>query len=265
MFCLLGAVPLKALEPVNPSLQQGLVKQANPGISEKCINGQRLFNTFPSVAMLIAASIACAPPDHIKLNSHVQEGLVYQSLQKDEQAYQAFKAAWKEGDLFGTALLGTAYLDGKGVQKNIARAETYFNEVLKNHEARKHTIWTEKQDYYAHRPVIFAAITARLGLAQIYESTNPKEALKMYERVPTSAQVYFLPVFFHTGIHLKSLNANDFEPYARELVGFALYKIGMAYKEGRGVKVELKKATEFLKKAVDFGNDKAIEALRSLQ
>ncbi len=258
-------MPLRALEPVNPSLQQGLVKQANPGISGKCMNGQRLFNAFPSILTLMAASVGCAPPDHIKLNPYVQEGLIEQSRQQDKKAYRAFLAASKEGDLFGTALLGTLYLDGKGVPKNIARAETYFNEVLKNHEAREHTIWTEKQGYYAHRSVILAAITARLGLAQIYESTNPKEALKIYERVPTSAQVYFLPVFFHTGIHLKSLNANDFEPYARELIGFALYKTGVAYKEGRGVKANPKKATEFLKKAVDFGNDKAIEALRSLQ
>ncbi|BDR27818.1 SEL1-like repeat protein [Helicobacter suis] len=284
----------EALEPVNPSLQQGLVRQANPGISEKCINGQRLFNTFPSILTLMAASVGCAPPDNIKLNPYVQEGLIEQSHQQDKKAYQSFLTASKEGDLFGTALLGTLYLDGKGVPKNIARAETYFNEVLKSHEAKKAmkdyvefvSLGGTAGTHSKYGSVILATITARLGLAQIYASTNPKKAFKIYKSTLASMQshalilylllfvslpfagvlyVIFSPLVRRTGLRLKSLHANQFDPYIRELIGFALYKIGMAYKEGRGVKVKLKKATEFLKKAVDFGNDKAIEALRSLQ
>ncbi|WP_163556229.1 sel1 repeat family protein [Helicobacter suis] len=225
----------------------------------------------------------CAPSDLIELNPHVQEGLIAQSQQQDEKAYQSFLAANKEGDLFGTALLGTLYLDGKGVQKNTTRAETYFNEVLKSHEVKLKMKNLEGGDM-THSSVTLAAITARLGLAQIYESTNPKKAFKTYKLIlkpilPANPKLSLIAAFagaLTSGLgylifapflrpRLKHLHANNFNPYARGLIGFTLYKMGMAYKEGRGVKVKLKKATEFLKKAVDFGNDKAIEALRSLQ
>ncbi|BCZ20035.1 hypothetical protein NHP190012_16770 (plasmid) [Helicobacter sp. NHP19-012] len=239
-----------------------------------------------SLMVLFSAASVCETHE-IQLSPDVQKGLMAQSEQQYKQAFDAFLAADRAGDMFGSALLGGLYAEGKGVEKNTARAETYFNKVLSN-AAVKDSAVNYKTSYYAwhgadfmHSSVALARITARLGLAQIYEKTNPKESFKLYRLIlrniganwgtTTSGQLLnavtlgFGYSMASRAINLKALDPSATkDPYAKQLISIALYKIGMAYKEGRGTHVKRKKAIEFLEKARDFGNQKAIEALRGL-
>ncbi|WP_104759090.1 SEL1-like repeat protein [Helicobacter bizzozeronii] len=292
VWVLVALAPLKALDQVNSGLKEDLLNRANPGMSAQCQNAMSNsrsyldaaghFGALMYFATAAALAGACSDPEGtIRLSDDVQQGLAAEDRHDYAQALKFYEQAQKKGEVLGTALLGSLYADGHGVLKNKQRAKIYFESGLKNY----------KYYHKAGRAGASAAlgmITAGLGLGQLYDQSNPKKALKIYRRIlldlgfsimqnsnsPWALVFWWLVPITGGGLYpfmcwmpyvigLKYMKPTDIpSPFARQLISIVLYKIGMAYKDGRGTGVKLHKAEKFLKKAADFGNDRALEVLR---
>ncbi|WP_163535412.1 SEL1-like repeat protein [Helicobacter suis] len=222
----------------------------------------------------------------------VQEGMADQSQGRYKQAYQAYKTAHDKKEDLGTALLATLLYQGLGVKADPFEAKTLFESVLRNYEAAFRESLLRSRIMIG-TTMFVAVLVVDLGLADMTSkgigmNKDPKKALKMYRAIllkdiKASANMTalsktnqheilsfgmsLLTLPFSHIIDLKHLNAQDFSkfPIMKHFAGVALYRVGMAYKEGIGTKVKPKKAIKFLEKAVEFGNEEAMQPLESLR
>ncbi|WP_163532514.1 SEL1-like repeat protein [Helicobacter suis] len=218
----------------------------------------------------------------------VQEGMAEQSQGRYEQAYQAYKTAHDKKEDLGTALLATLLYQGLGVKADPFEAKTLFESVSRNYEAAFRESLLRSKNMIGTTMYV-AQLVVDLGFADMISKgigmkKDPKKALKMYREIllkdikasasmtalskthwSLTVSLFTLP-FSHT-IDLKHLDVRDFSkfPITRHFAGVALYRVGMAYKEGIGTKVKPKKAIKFLEKAVEFGNEEAMKPLESLR
>ncbi|WP_163499035.1 sel1 repeat family protein [Helicobacter suis] len=176
----------------------------------------------------------------------IERGLRLESKGSDYEAYRLYSQAQKNGDLLGTAFVGKMYLGGWGVKKDACRAVTYFEFVINRARSDNN----------------LAAIVAKVGLASAYAEgkcvfVNRDIALKLIQ------EVLFVNGGgnYKTGWHLARLEARKFtkEHVRKHYIGAALYMLGNGANPTAGSAIDV----EILKKAVEFGNQYALEQLQN--
>ncbi|WP_285657920.1 hypothetical protein [Helicobacter bizzozeronii] len=160
---------------------------------------------------------------------------------------------------------------GEGVKQDSKIAKQYFESVLRKYRGRER---------YRASPVV----AALFGLGTMYErglgvKQNNSKALKFYKKiimysggVGRPLRVFALigspliiPLFLDLvkTVRLQNLRESDFgsAPILKSLVAETLYNMGIIYQKSNSDH----KARKFLQKAVDFGNEDAMKALRNME
>ena len=150
-------------------------------------------------------------------------GQAYRQLADFKKAFTCFKKAAAHDYSEAFAMVGDAYLDGQGVEKNPAKARLWYRKGADMGE-----------------------ITATLQLADCYKrgiggKVDYSKAMEQY-------------------LHLAERTGHFWNKYA-DGIGTALYAIGNMYLNGSGVPVDLKKAARYFKLAAKKGNTDAENAL----
>lgn len=151
-------------------------------------------------------------------------GQAYRQLADFKKAFTCFKKAAVHNYSEAFAMVGDAYLDGQGVEKNPAKARLWYKKGADMGE-----------------------ITATLKLADCYKNgiggkVDYSKAMEQY-------------------LHLAERTGRFWNRYA-DGIGTALYEIGNMYLNGLGVSVDLKKAARYFKHAAKKGNSEAENALK---
>lgn len=153
-------------------------------------------------------------------------GQAYRQLADFKKAFTCFKKAAAHDYSEAFAMVGDAYLDELGVEKNPVKARLWY---------RKGTDMGE--------------MTAILKLADCYKcgiggSVDYSKAMEQY-------------------LHLAERTGRFWNRYA-DGIGTALYEIGNMYLNGLGVPVDLKKAVRYFKLAAKKGNTDAEKTLKTV-
>lgn len=153
-------------------------------------------------------------------------GQTYRQLTDFKKAFTCFKKAAAHDCSEAFAMVGDAYLEGQGVEKNPAKARLCYKKGADMGE-----------------------ITATLKLAYCYKNgiggkIEYSKAMEQY-------------------LHLAERTGRFWNKYA-DGIGTALYEIGNMYLNGLGVPVDLKKAARYFKLAVKKGNHNAETALKTI-
>lgn len=151
-------------------------------------------------------------------------GLAYRQLSDFKKAFTCFKKAAAHDYSEAFAMVGDAYLDGQGVEKNPAKARLWYRKGADMGE-----------------------ITATLNLADCY-----KNGIGGKVDYPKTMEQY---------MHLAERTGRFWNRYS-DSIGIALYEIGNMYLNGLGVSVDLKKAARYFKLAAEKGNSDAEKALK---
>lgn len=153
-------------------------------------------------------------------------GQAYKQLADFKKAFTCFRKAAAHDYSEAFAMVGDAYLNGQGVEKNPAKARLWYRKGADMGE-----------------------ITATLKLADYYKrgiggKVDYSKAMEQY-------------------LHLAERTGRFWNRYA-DGIGTALYEIGNMYLNGLGVSVDLKNAVRYFKLAVKKGNHDAENALKAI-
>lgn len=153
-------------------------------------------------------------------------GLAYRQLADFKKAFTCFKKAAAHDYSEAFAMVGDAYLDGQGVEKNSVKARLWYKKGADMGE-----------------------ITATLKLADCYKKgiggkVDYSKAMEQY-------------------LHLAERTGRFWNKYA-DGIGTALYEIGNMYFYGLGIPVDLKKAARYFKLAAQKGNIDAENAIKTI-
>ncbi|WP_033602001.1 tetratricopeptide repeat protein [Helicobacter pylori] len=209
-----------------------------------------------------------------------------------KQAFKDFREAQEYGIGLGSVYLAKIYLEGKGVKVDYKKAQLYAQNAIKGYGSgmlggalilgymqaqglgmkkdlkqalKTYThvvrIFSNKGvNVYNHTVFGFAIASQFIDLSGL--SANPKRFGKQFERLENLKS----SLQGNGEIH----NMTSYEDIAeissniillKQQMGEILYRIGIAYKEGLGVRKQKSRAKKFLQKSAEFGYEKAMEAL----
>ncbi|WP_033790109.1 tetratricopeptide repeat protein [Helicobacter pylori] len=209
-----------------------------------------------------------------------------------KQAFKDFREAQEYGIGLGSVYLAKMYLEGKGVKVDYKKAQLYAQNAIKGYgsgmlggalilgymqaqglgmkkdlkqalKTYRHVvrIFSNKGiNVYNHTVFGFAIASQFIDLSGL--SANPKRFGKQFERLENLKS----SLQGNGEIH----NMTSYEDIAeissniillKQQMGEILYRIGIAYKEGLGVRKQKSRAKKFLQKSAEFGYEKAMEAL----
>ncbi|BDQ27769.1 hypothetical protein ASB1_14450 [Helicobacter heilmannii] len=221
----------------------------------------------------------------------------------DRQAFTYFKQSHQHGSILGTTFLGIVYMEGRGTAPDYYLAKSYFDSALRQLRVLLKANSAEEELATGSTPIqnFDTSIIANYGLATMIQQglgmpKDPEKALHMYREIivalgangatavlrktsngpryqgelsviTDSVLDLVTAMPFKHVIDLKLLKASYYSnnKIAKEYVGKTLYQIGMAYKMGIGTGKKRGKAKKFLEKAVEFGNEEAMQALEGLE
>ncbi|WRE63457.1 sel1 repeat family protein [Helicobacter pylori] len=215
-----------------------------------------------------------------------------------KQAFEDFKKAQEYGIGLGSVYLAKMYLEGKGVKVDYKKAQLYAKNAIKRYGSgmlggalilgymQAEGLGMKKDLKLAlktYRNVIrrlsnkginfhnnfnlpFVQTTGiAIGLQFIDLSglsANPIKFGKKFEKLED------FKYFLHSNSEVPdALSREDIAEISSNIIllkqqmGEILYRIGIAYKEGLGTRKQKSRAKKFLQKSVEFGYEKAMEAL----
>ncbi len=223
---------------------------------------------------------------------YFENGLDNFNKGQSKQAFKDFKTAEEYGIGLGSVYLAKMYLEGKGVKVDYKKAQLYAQNAIKGYGSgmlggalilgymqaqglgmkkdlkqalKTYThvvrIFSNKGiNVYNHTFFDFAIASQFIDLSGL--SANPKRFGKQFERLENLKS----SLQGNGEIH----NMTSYEDIAeissniillKQQMGEILYRIGIAYKEGLGVRKQKSRAKKFLQKSAEFGYEKAMEAL----
>ncbi|WQV01495.1 sel1 repeat family protein [Helicobacter pylori] len=223
---------------------------------------------------------------------YFENGLDNFNKGQSKQAFKDFKTAEEYGIGLGSVYLAKMYLEGKGVKVDYKKAQLYAQNAIKGYGSgmlggalilgymqaqglgmkkdlkqalKTYThvvrIFSNKGvNVYNHTVFGFAIASQFIDLSGL--SANPKRFGKQFERLENLKS----SLQGNGEIH----NMTSYEDIAeissniillKQQMGEILYRIGIAYKEGLGVRKQKSRAKKFLQKSAEFGYEKAMEAL----
>ncbi|GAA7933927.1 HP0519 family Sel1-like repeat protein [Helicobacter pylori] len=230
---------------------------------------------------------------------YFENGLDHFNQGQYKQAFKDFRLAQEYSIGLGSVYLAKMYLEGKGVKVDYKKVQFYAQNAIKGYgsgllggalilgrmqaqglgmkkdlkqalKTYRHVvrIFSNKStNYFANNfRLPNLAFTSMLIGSRFIDlsglSANPKKFGKKFEKLDD----------FNAYIHANSEvpNALSMEDIAeissniillKQQMGEILYRIGIAYKEGLGTRKQKSRAKKFLQKSVEFGYEKAMEAL----
>ncbi len=211
-----------------------------------------------------------------------------------KQAFKDFRKAQEYGIGLGSVYLAKMYLEGKGVKVDYKKAQLYAKNAIKGYgsgflggalilgymqaeglgmkkdlkqalKTYRHVvrIFSNKStNYFANnfRLPNLAFTSMLIGSRFIDLSSLSANPIKFGKK-------FGILVMKSTQIKDKTLLWEDIAEISSNIIllkqqmGEILYRIGIAYKEGLGTRKKKDKAKKFLQKSVEFGYEKAMEAL----
>ncbi|WP_373931457.1 tetratricopeptide repeat protein [Helicobacter pylori] len=215
-----------------------------------------------------------------------------------KQAFKDFKKAQEYGIGLGSVYLAKMYLEGKGVKVDYKKAQLYAKNAIKGYgsgmlggtlilgymQAQGLGMKKDlKQALKTYRHVVRILSNKGINFHNNFNlpfvqttgiaigvrfidlsglSANPIKFGKKFEKLEDFK--YFL---HGPGEIPDALSLADIAEISSNIIllkqqmGEILYRIGIAYKEGLGTRKQKSRAKKFLQKSVEFGYEKAMEAL----
>ncbi len=206
-----------------------------------------------------------------------------------EQALKDFKAAQEIGIGLGNAYLAKMYLEGKGVEVDYKKAQIYAQNAIKERgsgilggalvlgQIQAEGLGMKKDPKKAlntYRQVVLMLANKgqpsgglenlKFGFVNDVVSSFGGKAIDLSGLSANSDDFKqrFTTHFFMVGkTGVDQLQLSNHIIVLKQEMGEILYRIGIAYKEGLGVRKQKNKAQKFLQKATEFGYEKAMEAM----
>ncbi|NHB28175.1 sel1 repeat family protein [Helicobacter pylori] len=225
---------------------------------------------------------------------YFENGLDHFNQGQYKQAFKDFKLAQEYGIGLGSVYLAKMYLEGKGVKVDYKKAQFYAENAIKGYgsgllggalilgrmqaqglgmkkdlkqalKTYRHVvrIFSNKStNYFANNfRLPNLAFTSMLIGSRFIDlsglSANPiKFGKKFGILVKKSTQIKDKTLLWED---IAEISSNI--TLLKQQMGEILYRIGIAYKEGLGVRKQKNRAKKFLQKSAEFGYEKAMEAL----
>ncbi|WJJ03170.1 tetratricopeptide repeat protein [Helicobacter pylori] len=211
-----------------------------------------------------------------------------------KQALQFFRKAQEYGIGLGSVYLAKMYLEGKGVKVDYKKAQLYAKNAIKRYgsgmlggalilgrmQAEGLGMKKDlKQALKTYRSVVRILSNKGINFANNFRLPNLAEFTSMLigSRFIDLSGLSANPIKFgkkfgilvkkSTQIKDKTLLWEDIAEISSNIIllkqqmGEILYRIGIAYKEGLGTRKQKSRAKKFLQKSIEFGYEKAMEAL----
>ncbi len=225
---------------------------------------------------------------------YFENGLDHFNQGQYKQAFKDFRLAQEYGIGLGSVYLAKMYLGGKGVKVDYKKAQLYAQNAIKGYgsgllggtlilgrmQAEGLGMKKDlKQALKTYRNVVrmfsnkSTNFTNNFRLPNLAEFTSMLIGSRFIDLSGLSAN----PIKFGKKFGIlvkKALQIKDntllWEDIAeissniillKQQMGEILYRIGIAYKEGLGVRKQKSRAKKFLQKSAEFGYEKAMEAL----
>ncbi len=229
---------------------------------------------------------------------YFENGLDNFNIGQYKQAFKDFKTAEEYGIGLGSVYLAKMYLEGKGVKVDYKKAQLYAQNAIKGRgsgmlggalilgymqaqglgmkknlkQALKtytHVVrmLSNKGISFYNDPTLLdftTSVTSFAIASQFIDlsglSANPKEFGKKFERLENVHEAIQGIGEIHVSLEdIAEISSNII--LLKQQMGEILYRIGIAYKEGLGVRKQKSRAKKFLQKSAEFGYEKAMEAL----
>ncbi|GAA6930354.1 HP0519 family Sel1-like repeat protein [Helicobacter pylori] len=229
---------------------------------------------------------------------YFENGLDHFNKGQYKQAFKDFKKAQEYGIGLGSVYLAKMYLEGKGVKVDYKKAQLYAKNAIKGYgsgmlggtlilgymQAQGLGMKKDlKQALKTYRHVVRILSNKGINFHNNFNlpfvqttgiaigvrfidlsglSANPIKFGKKFEKLEDFK--YFL---HGPGEIPDALSLADIAEISSNIIllkqqmGEILYRIGIAYKEGLGTRKQKSRAKKFLQKSVEFGYEKAMEAL----
>ncbi|GAA9853479.1 HP0519 family Sel1-like repeat protein [Helicobacter pylori] len=229
---------------------------------------------------------------------YFENGLDHFNQGQYKQAFKDFKLAQEYSIGLGSVYLAKMYLEGKGVKVDYKKAQFYAQNAIKGYgsgflggalilgymQAEGLGMKKDlKQALKTYRSVVRILSNKGINFHNNFNlpfvqttgiaigvrfidlsglSTNPIKFGKKFEKLEDFK--YFL---HGPGEIPDALSLADIAEISSNIIllkqqmGEILYRIGIAYKEGLGTRKQKSRAKKFLQKSVEFGYEKAMEAL----
>ncbi len=237
------------------------------------------------------------PWDEIARNHktyYFENGLDHFNQGQYKQAFKDFKLAQEYSIGLGSVYLAKMYLEGKGVKVDYKKAQFYAQNAIKGYgsgllggalilgrmqaeglgmkkdlkqalKTYRHVVRmfsNKSTNYFANnfRLPNLAFTSMLIGSRFIDLSSLSANPIKFGKK-------FGILVKKSTQIKDKTLLWEDIAEISSNIIllkqqmGEILYRIGIAYKEGLGVRKQKNRAKKFLQKSAEFGYEKAMEAL----
>ncbi|WQZ95371.1 sel1 repeat family protein [Helicobacter pylori] len=225
---------------------------------------------------------------------YFENGLDHFNQGQYKQAFKDFKLAQEYGIGLGSVYLAKMYLEGKGVKVDYKKVQLYAENAIKGYGSgllggtlilgrmQAEGLGMKKDlkqalKTYRHVVRMFSNkstnFTNNFRLPNLAEFTSMLIGSRFIDLSGLSANPEKFGKKF--GILVKKAlqikdNTLSWEDIAeissniillKQQMGEILYRIGIAYKEGLGIKKKKDKAKKFLQKSAEFGYEKVMEAL----
>ncbi|GAA8958388.1 HP0519 family Sel1-like repeat protein [Helicobacter pylori] len=230
---------------------------------------------------------------------YFENGLDHFNKGQYKQAFKDFKTAQEYGIGLGSVYLAKMYLEGKGVKVDYKKAQLYAKNAIKRYgsgmlggtlilgrmQAQGLGVKKDlKQALNTYRRVVRILSNKGINFHNNFRlpnlvqvagiaigvrfidlsglSANPIKFGKKFEKLEDFK--YFL---HGPGEIPDALSLADIAEISSNIIllkqqmGEILYRIGIAYQEGLGTRKQKSRAKKFLQKSVEFGYEKAMEAL----
>ncbi|GAA8471461.1 HP0519 family Sel1-like repeat protein [Helicobacter pylori] len=225
---------------------------------------------------------------------YFENGLDHFNQGQYKQAFKDFKLAQEYSIGLGSVYLAKMYLEGKGVKVDYKKAQFYAENAIKGYgsgllggtlilgrmQAEGLGMKKDlKQALKTYRHVVRMFSNKSTNFANNFRLPNLAEFTSMLigSRFIDLSSLSANPIKFGKKFGIlvkKSLQIKDktllWEDIAeissniillKQQMGEILYRIGIAYKEGLGIRKQKSRAKKFLQKSAEFGYEKAMEAL----
>ncbi|WRE22864.1 sel1 repeat family protein [Helicobacter pylori] len=225
---------------------------------------------------------------------YFENGLDHFNQGQYKQAFKDFKTAQEYGIGLGSVYLSKMYLEGKGVKVDYKKAQFYAQNAIKGYGSgllggalilgrmQAEGLGMKKDlkqalKTYRHVVRMFSNkstnFTNNFRLPNLAEFTSMLIGSRFIDLSGLSAnpikfgKKFGILVKKSTQIKDKTLLWEDIAEISSNIIllkqqmGEILYRIGIAYKKGFGVRKQKNRAKKFLQKSAEFGYEKAMEAL----
>ncbi len=215
-----------------------------------------------------------------------------------KQALQFFRKAQEYGIGLGSVYLAKMYLEGKGVKADYKKAQLYAKNAIKGYGSgmlggalilgcmQAEGLWMKKdlkQALKTYRSVVRILSNKGINFHNNFNlpfvqttgiaigvrfidlsglSANPIKFGKKFEKLEDFKYFLHSPGEIPDALSLADIaEISSNIILLKQQMGEILYRIGIAYKEGLGTRKQKSRAKKFLQKSVEFGYEKAMEAL----